>query len=81
MTDFAAMARAEWSALYSEIEGLTGDQRSTVTVCDPWTVRHLVARMTALGNQTAPVSCTSSVTVSGMHRRLRMEAISKKFGP
>ena len=53
MSEFAAMARAERSALYSELEGLTDDQWSTMTVCDPWTVRHLVAHMTALGNQTA----------------------------
>ncbi len=54
MSDFAAMARAERSALFSELEGLTDDQWSTMTVCKPWTVRHLVAHMTALGNQTAP---------------------------
>jgi uncharacterized protein (TIGR03083 family) len=54
MTDFAAMANAERAALYAELKGLTDDQWSTMTVCDPWTVRHLVAHMTALGNQTAP---------------------------
>lgn len=54
MTEFAAMARAERSALYAELEGLTDEQWSVMTVCDPWTVRHLVAHMTALGNQTAP---------------------------
>jgi uncharacterized protein (TIGR03083 family) len=53
MTDFAAMASAERSALLAELEGLTDDQWSTMTVCRPWTVRHLVAHMTALGNQTA----------------------------
>ena len=54
MSDFSAMANAERSALLTELEQLTEDQWSTVTVCDPWTVRDLVAHMTALGNQTAP---------------------------
>ncbi len=54
MTDFAAMADIERKALYAELQGLTEAQWSTMTVCDPWTVRHLVAHMTALGNQTAP---------------------------
>ena len=54
MSDLAAMANAERSVLFSELEGLTDAQWSTMTVCDPWTVRHLVAHMTALGNQTAP---------------------------
>lgn len=54
MTDFAAMADVERKALFAELEGLTDAQWSTMTVCDPWTVRHLVAHMTALGNQTAP---------------------------
>lgn len=54
MTDYAAMADAERKALYPELVGLTEAQWATMTVCDPWTVRHLVAHMTALGNQTAP---------------------------
>ncbi|MCE9622425.1 MAG: maleylpyruvate isomerase family mycothiol-dependent enzyme [Actinomycetia bacterium] len=54
MTDYAAMADIERKALYAELQGLTEAQWATMTVCDPWTVRHLVAHMTALGNQTAP---------------------------
>ena len=54
MSDFAAMTKAERSALLSELAALTDEQWSTITVCDPWTVRHVVAHMTALGNQTGP---------------------------
>lgn len=54
MTDYATMADAERKALFPVLEGLTEAQWATMTVCDPWTVRHLVAHMTALGNQTAP---------------------------
>lgn len=53
MTDYAAMADIERKALFGELEGLTEAQWATMTVCNPWTVRHLVAHMTALGNQTA----------------------------
>ncbi len=41
------MADIERKALYAELQGLTEAQWSTMTVCDPWTVRHLVAHMTA----------------------------------
>jgi uncharacterized protein (TIGR03083 family) len=54
MTDVAAMTKAERVALRTELEGLDDEQWSTMTVCAPWTVRHLVAHMTALGNQTVP---------------------------
>ena len=54
MTDFFAMADAERKALYPELQALTDAQWATMTVCKPWTVRHLVAHMTGLGNQTAP---------------------------
>ena len=54
MTDVPAMTKAERVMLLAELEGLTDDQWSTMTVCAPWTVRHLVAHITALGNQTVP---------------------------
>ena len=54
MSDMSEMANAERAMLLTELEGLTDEQWSTMTVCDPWTVRHLVAHLTALGNQTAP---------------------------
>lgn len=54
MTEYAPLATEARTSLYGDLEGLNAEQWSTMTVCDPWTVRHLVAHMTALGNQTAP---------------------------
>jgi len=54
MTDIAGMADIERRDLYADLEGLTDGQWSTMTACDPWTVRHLVAHLTGLGNQTPP---------------------------
>ena len=51
--DLVAMANVERAALLADLEGLTDGQWATLTVCDPWTVRHLVAHMTAVGHQTA----------------------------
>lgn len=42
------------SRCMATLEGLSAEQWSTMTACDPWTVRDLVAHTTALGNQTAP---------------------------
>lgn len=62
MSDLAAMARVERAALYDDLQALTDERWSTMTVCDPWTVRHLVAHMTAVGNQTAPNFFTGFIT-------------------
>ena len=51
MTDFARMADAERKTLYAELQELTDAQLSTMTVCVPRTVRHVVAHLTALGHQ------------------------------
>lgn len=51
MTDVHQMAMSTRQELFDEIKQLTDDDMSTMTACDPWTVRHLVAHMTALGNQ------------------------------
>ena len=54
MTDIAAMANAEREALLADLRSMTDAEWSATTCCDPWTVKHLVAHLTALGNQTAP---------------------------
>ncbi len=53
MPDIAAMADAERAELFEELQQLTTEEWSAMTICEPWTVRHLVAHLTALGNQTA----------------------------
>lgn len=54
MSDITAMTQAERESLLGYVQNMSEDQWATMTVCDPWTVRHLVAHLTALGNQTAP---------------------------
>ena len=54
MTDIAAMTDVERRSLLDDLQGLTDEQWATMTVCDPWTVRHLVAHLTGLGHQTPP---------------------------
>jgi uncharacterized protein (TIGR03083 family) len=48
------MTRNEGEALLEYISGVPDDRWDTRTVCDPWTVKHLVAHLTALSNQTIP---------------------------
>ncbi|MGI9611414.1 MAG: maleylpyruvate isomerase family mycothiol-dependent enzyme [Acidimicrobiales bacterium] len=54
MTDVQGMTRAEGEALVDYLKNVSADEWGTQTVCDPWTVRHLVAHLTALSNQTLP---------------------------
>ncbi len=46
------ITRSERRALLEDLHELTETDWSTVTVCDPWTVRQLVAHLTSMGNQT-----------------------------
>lgn len=54
MTDVRAMTRVEGEQLVEFLRTVPEDQWGQSTVCDPWTVRHLVAHLTALSNQTFP---------------------------
>ena len=54
MADVHAMAMQTRSELFDELQELTDDDLAVMTCCDPWTVKHLVAHLTALGNQSAP---------------------------
>lgn len=54
MADVIAMAAIERENLAELLTTLDDEQWATMTECDPWTVRHLAAHLTALGNQTAP---------------------------
>ena len=46
------MTRTEGEALVAYLREMPAESWDAVTVCDPWTVSHLVAHLTALGNQT-----------------------------
>jgi uncharacterized protein (TIGR03083 family) len=54
MADVHALARQTRAELNEEIQALTDDDMAVMTCCDPWTVKHLVAHLTALGNQSVP---------------------------
>lgn len=78
MSDFAAMANAERSALYAELQHLTDEQWATMTVCNPWTVRQVVAHLTALGNQTA-LNFLKALVTSGFSFDKAIEKDLKKY--
>lgn len=54
MPDVHAMAMQTRNELFEDLKQLTDDDLAVMTCCDPWTVKHLVAHMTALGNQSVP---------------------------
>ena len=54
MSDAHAMAMQTRNELFDELQELTDADLAVMTCCDPWTVQHLVAHMTALGNQSVP---------------------------
>lgn len=54
MAEVPKMTRVEGEALLEYLKKIPEERWDTPTVCDPWTVRHLVAHLTALSNQTLP---------------------------
>jgi uncharacterized protein (TIGR03083 family) len=54
MADVREMTRAEGESLVEYLRGVPAESWVQSTVCDPWSVRHLVAHLTALSNQTLP---------------------------
>lgn len=54
MAELQTMTRAEGEALLGYLRQVPDQDWDTPTVCHPWTVRHLVAHLTALSNQTLP---------------------------
>ncbi len=52
VADIQKMTRNEAEALLEYIRDVPDERWDTGTVCDPWSVKHLVAHLTALSNQT-----------------------------
>jgi len=50
MVEINEMVNIERRTILDELEGLNDDQWTTVTICEPWTVRQLVVHMTVVGN-------------------------------
>ena len=51
MADVHAMAMQVRDELMEDLQPLTDADLAVMTCCDPWTVKHLIAHVTALGNQ------------------------------
>jgi hypothetical protein len=62
MNETQAMTQVEGEALLNYLRGIPEDKWDTQTVCDPWSARHLVAHLTALGNQMVPNFAKRMVT-------------------
>lgn len=69
MTDVHEMARQTRRELFDDVQALTDEDMATLTCCDPWTVKHLVAHLTALGNQSAPNFLVGMVRARGSFDR------------
>lgn len=54
VADIQKMTRNEAEVLLEYIRAVPEERWGTGTVCDPWSVKHLVAHLTALSNQTLP---------------------------
>ena len=54
MADVHRMAMQARDELFEDLKEFTDDDMSVMTCCDPWTVKHVVAHLTALGNQSVP---------------------------
>jgi uncharacterized protein (TIGR03083 family) len=54
-TDIWPAIHAERKALADDLRGLSDDQWSTASLCNPWTVRDVTAHMTATAKITPPV--------------------------
>ena len=52
--DVGAMIRTEGEAVVAYLREMPAEGWERMTVCDPWTVGHVVAHLTAAGNQTYP---------------------------
>ena len=51
MADVHTMAMQVRDELFEDLQPLTDADLAVMTCCDPWTVKHLIAHLTALGNQ------------------------------
>lgn len=61
MVDIQKMTRHEAEALVEFIRDEPDESWDTSTVCEPWSVRHLVAHLTALSNRTHPHFATRMI--------------------
>lgn len=80
MADVHAMARETRAELNEVVSQLTDEDLSVMTCCAPWTVAHLVAHMTALGNQSAPNFMLGMLRARGNFDRFVDRDLQKYLG-
>lgn len=78
MAEAREMTRAEGESLVEYLRGVPEDGWGQSTVCDPWTVQHLVAHLTALSNQTMPNFMKRMIT-TGFNFQKVVEGDLQKF--
>ncbi|HEY2577471.1 MAG TPA: maleylpyruvate isomerase family mycothiol-dependent enzyme [Streptosporangiaceae bacterium] len=71
---------AERKALADDLGGLGPDQWSTRSLCDAWTVREVLAHMTATAKMTPPVFFTKMLTSGFSFARLQAKDIAAEQG-
>lgn len=81
MADLQQMTRAEGEALVEYLKQVPEDQWGTQTVCDPWSVQHLVAHLTALSNQTLPNFARRMITTGFNFQKVVEGDLQKYLGP
>ncbi len=52
MADYDHITKTQQQLLLDDLKSFTEDDWASVTVCDPWTPRQLVAHLTSMNNQT-----------------------------
>jgi uncharacterized protein (TIGR03083 family) len=80
MADVKAMTRAEGEALVEYLRSVPTESWTASTVCDPWTVKHLVAHLTALSNQTVPNFLRRMVTTGFNFQKVVEGDLQKYLG-
>ena len=71
---------AERKALADDLGGLSGDQWSARSLCDDWTVREVLAHMTATAKISPPVFFTKMLTSGFSFARLQAKDIAEEKG-
>ncbi len=62
MADVQAMTKLEGEMLVEYLRTIPSESWTASTVCDPWSVQHLVAHLTALSNQKLPTFMKDMIT-------------------
>ncbi len=73
----AAAVRAERTALADLVEGLDDTQWSTQSLCEAWTVRHVVAHLTTASHVRLPELLVNAVRARGSFDRMEVQTAAR----